>query len=93
MDKESLIYPEPSDYLKNLQGLWTVVPLNSGIIIQSRIHSLGPDGSGKTVEAWNNPVCNRNSSFPVLFFPECQRRRWSHGHGVKHGWSVLEVKT
>lgn len=38
-----MIYPEPDDYLKNLQGLWaldypmlwTVVPLNSGIIVQN----------------------------------------------------------
>lgn len=42
-----MIYPEPGDYLKNLQGLWvldyprlwTDVPLNSGIIVQNRIHS------------------------------------------------------
>lgn len=42
-----MIYPEPSDYLKSLQGLWvldyprlwTDVPLNSGIIVQNRIHS------------------------------------------------------
>lgn len=42
-----MIYPEPGDYLKNLQGLWTVVSLNSGIIVQIRTHSLGPDALGK----------------------------------------------
>ena len=69
MDKENLIFPEPSDYLKNLQGLWTVVPLNCGIIVQIRTHSLGPDLLWENCGSLEQSVCNCNGSFPVLFFP------------------------